>query len=193
MNRILILGAGGFGRSLAEIAAAQGRYQAVGYLDDALAPGQDIRGLPAYGPMESLSSWRGEVTGIALGVGNNGLRAHWASKALECGFDLITLVHPWTNVSPSATLGPGTIVMPGAVIGSAARLGKGVIVNAGAVMDHDTVVEDFGHLGVNAAMAGGAWLGERSWLQCGACLGTGVRMPSDAVLSAGEGRARWNE
>lgn len=193
MNRILILGAGGFGRSLVEVVAAQGRYEAIGFLDDALAAGHVVRGLAAHGPMLSLSHWRGRVAGVVLGVGNNGVRAHWAAKAVEWGFELVTLIHPWCCVSPSAVLGPGTIVMPGAVIGSAARLGRGVILNAGAVMDHDTVVEDFGHLGVNACMAGGSHLGECAWLQAGASLGTGVKMPGHTVLSAGQGRDRWDE
>lgn len=49
--------------------------------------------------------------------------------------------------------------MAGAIVGTEARLGDGVIVNCAAVVDHHCRVGDFGHLGVNAAMAGGwgAW------------------------------------
>ncbi len=72
--------------------------------------------------------------------------------------------------------------MGGAMVGTEARLGVGAIVNCGAVVDHHATDEDFGHLGVNACMAGGTMLGRSAWMQAGAALGYGVTVPSDEVL-----------
>lgn len=193
MHPLLILGAGGFGRSVAEVVGLQERFRVVGFLDDGLPAGSDVNGVPVLGPLSSLGSRRACAPAVALGIGNNATRARISQQAVEAGFELTTVVHPWTSIAPSALLGPGCVIMAGVVIGTAARLGRGVIVNAGAVMDHDTVVEEFGHLGVRACMAGGSRLGLRAWLQCGASLGVGVKMPQDAVLLPGEGRSCWNE
>jgi UDP-3-O-[3-hydroxymyristoyl] glucosamine N-acyltransferase len=65
-------------------------------------------------------------------------------------------------------------------------LGIGVIVNCGAVVDHHATVEDYGHLGVNASMAGGTVLGRAAWMQAGAVLGYGVTVPSGVTLAPGE-------
>ena len=79
-------------------------------------------------------------------------------------------------------------VMAGAIVGTEALLGEGVIVNCGATVDHHCTVEDFGHLGVNACMAGGSTLGRGEWLQAGSALGYGVKVPPAAVLKPGEAR-----
>lgn len=88
-------------------------------------------------------------------------------------------------MSPSSLIGAGTAVMAGAIVGTEARLGLGEIVNCGAVVDHSTV-EDYGHLGVNASMAGGTLLGRSAWVQAGAALGYGVTVPSGLTLAPGD-------
>lgn len=72
--------------------------------------------------------------------------------------------------------------MAGAVVGTEASLGDGVILNAGAVADHNARVEDFGHLGVNAATASRSKLVCGAWMQAGSALGYGVKVPAVTVL-----------
>ena len=76
--------------------------------------------------------------------------------------------------------------MAGAIVGAEAQLGAGVIVNCGAVVDHDCRVDDFGHLGVNAAMSGGSVLGRGAWMQAGCVLGYGAMVDAWRVLGSGE-------
>jgi UDP-3-O-[3-hydroxymyristoyl] glucosamine N-acyltransferase len=76
--------------------------------------------------------------------------------------------------------------MAGALVGTEAKLGIGVVVNSGAVVDHHGVVEDFGHLGVNACMAGGSFLGRGAWMQAGSALAYGVSIPAEATLNSGQ-------
>jgi len=59
-------------------------------------------------------------------------------------------------------------------------------VNCGAVVDHDCTVEPFGHLGVNAGMAGGSVLGRCAWMPVGSMLAYGCKVPAGRVLRAGE-------
>ena len=79
--------------------------------------------------------------------------------------------------------------MAGAVVGTEAQLGEGVIVNCGATVDHHCRVDAFGHLGVNACMAGESVLGHRAWMQAGSALGYGVHVEDEAVLAPGEARS----
>lgn len=76
--------------------------------------------------------------------------------------------------------------MAGAIVGTEAQLGVGAIVNCGAVVDHHCRVENFGHLGVNAAMAGGSTLGYGAWMQAGSVLGYGVKVATWTVLEPGQ-------
>ena len=68
-------------------------------------------------------------------------------------------------VSSTAVVGQGSAIMAGAIVGTEARLGMGSIVSCGAVVDHHSICEDFGHLGVNASMAGRAVLSRGAGMQ----------------------------
>ena len=186
MKRLLIVGAGGHGRSVAEAVLTAGKYELVGFVDDA-APGlQQVWALPVFGTTADLASYRAYADVAIVAIGNNRLREEMHQKLTAAGFELATVFHPKAIVSPRAVVGAGCAIMAGAVVGTEAQLGAGVIVNCGAVVDHDCRVDDFGHLGVNAAMAGGSVLGRGAWMQAGSVLGYGAMVAAGVVLGPGD-------
>lgn len=180
--RLLIVGAGGHGRSVAEAALACGTFTLSGFLDDQAT---HVWEFPVLGGTQDVAAWRTVADAAIVAVGNNALRQQLQQRLTQAGFTLATVVHPRAVVSPTANLGVGCAVMAGAIIGTEAKLGRGVIVNSGAVVDHHCVVEDYGHLGVAAAMAGGTQLGAGAWMQAGSALGYGVKVPPGAILPPG--------
>ncbi|WP_310936220.1 acetyltransferase [Variovorax sp. UMC13] len=187
MKRLLIIGAGGHGRTVAEAVLLGQEYELTAFLDDAPDGVQLLGGIPVWGGTSELASCRGQVDAVVVAIGRNALRETLHAYVAAVGFPLATVVHPRAIVSPSALIGPGCAVMAGAVIGTQACLAEGAIANCGAVVDHDCLVEAFGHLGVGACMSGGSALGRGAWLQAGAVLGYGVKVPAGQVLRAGEG------
>ncbi len=185
-TRLLVVGAGGHGRSVAEAAELSGQFQVVGFLDDSLPAGETVLGLPVLGPVASMTQHRADSDQAIVAVGNNAVREKLMQKLAAAGFEWATVVHPRAIVSPSAVLGAGSAVMAGAIVGTEARLGLGAIVNCGAVVDHHATVDDFGHLGVNASMAGGTALGRGAWMQAAAALGYGMKVPAGVTLAPGE-------
>jgi UDP-3-O-[3-hydroxymyristoyl] glucosamine N-acyltransferase len=135
--------------------------------------------------VDRLDSYRAVRYQVIVAVGNNAVREKLTQRLVNAGFAIATVIHPRAFVSPSAMVGSGSAVMAGAIVGTQARLGLGSIVNCGAVVDHHARVEDFGHLGVNASMAGGTLLGRGAWMQAGAALGYGVEIPAGAILLPG--------
>jgi len=160
-----------------------------GFLDDAAELKHDIWGIPVWGGSSMLAEFLGRVDEVVVAIGSNAARRALHQRVREAGLTLATVVHPTALLSPRAVIGPGSVLMAGAIVGTQARLGEGVIVNCGAVVDHDCMVDDFGHLGVKAGMAGGAVLGAGAWMQAGSSLGYGVTIPPASVLRPGESRA----
>ncbi len=188
--RLLIIGAGGHGRSVVEAVDASGAFDVVGFLDDAFPGTGAVWDIPVLGRVFDWRQFTAHVDCWFVAIGNNALRSAITCLLAEAGMRLATVVHPKAIVSPRAITGAGSAVMAGAVVGTEAVLGPGVIVNCGAVIDHHCRVGDFGHLGVGAVMAGGSVLGEGAWMQANASLGYGVVIERGRVLAPGEAVSR---
>ena len=143
MNRLLILGAGGFGQMAKETALELG-YEEVVFLDDA-ADGGDVIGRCCDYIL------RHEEYPVAVAAfGNNKTRLYWTDKLLEAGYQVPALVHPSAVVSPSAVLESGCFVMQRAVVNTHTRLERAALINSGAVVDHDSVVCAGAHVGLGS-------------------------------------------
>ncbi len=185
--RLLVVGAGGHGRSVAEAVLVSGDFELVGFLDDgAFARGGDVWGLPVLGPASEFAGYAALASHAVVAIGNNALRQKLFAQLQEAGFALARVVQPRAIVLPRAQLGEGLAVMAGANVGTEAVLGRGVIVNCGSVVDHHAQVHDFGNLGVNACMVGGSVLGALAWMQAGSAIGYGVQLADGTVLKTGE-------
>jgi sugar O-acyltransferase (sialic acid O-acetyltransferase NeuD family) len=185
--RLLIVGAGGHGRSVAEAVLMSDGFELVGFLDDAAFDhGSDVWGLPVLGPTTGFADYAALASHAVVAIGNNTLRQKLCGELRAAGIALASVIHPRAIVSPRAQLGEGVTVMAGAIVGTEALLGQGAIVNCGAVVDHHAHVHDFGHLGVNACMAGGSVLGSLAWMQAGSAIGYGVQLAAGTVLKPGE-------
>lgn len=182
-KKLIIIGSGGHGRSVAESIQLKGEFELIGFVDDSYTDGQSVWGIPVLGTIDALPGLSAKAEWAVVAIGNNMLREKLLVRLQELGFKLANIYHPASIISPSAVIEAGTVVMAAGIIGTEARVGRGVIVNCGAIIDHHCTVEDFGHLGVNTAMAGGSILGKRAWLQAGSALGYGVKISMDQIVA----------
>ena len=111
--------------------------------------------LPVLGPLASLSKHRDAADPAILVIGDTTVRENLMHQLGAGDWVFATVVHPLAIVVASTLLGAGSAVIADFIVGTEARLGVGSILNCGAVVDHYAVVEDYGHLGLNASMAGG--------------------------------------
>ncbi len=180
--RIVVLGAGGHGKVVADCLLAAG-HAVAGFLDDGRAPGQVVlAGLEVLGPTEWL---RSEPCQVALGIGDNASRARLAQRCLELGSRLFTAVHPRAVIAPSAALGEGVVVMACAVINPSATVATGAIVNTGAVVEHDCVIGAFAHVSPNATLGGECRLGDGAHLGIGATMLPRTSVGARTVVGGG--------
>ena len=142
--RLIILGAGGYGRTVADIAAQLGKYDEILFLDDQ-AQGEDV-----LDACNNFVLYMGDDTAFYPAFGHNVARIEWLNSMMSLGCNLATLVHPTAYVSPTAVLLPGTVVMPKAVVNTHCLIKPGSIVNCGAVVDHDCVLEEGVHVCLGA-------------------------------------------
>ena len=146
MKRLLIVGAGGHGKVVAECAEACG-YEQIDFLDD--------NNPDAIGGIDQIEEKVTEYDGVIISIGDNEIRRGLITRLQKIKAPLIELIHPRAYVSATAAIGSGTIVLPDAVIHTNASIGIGCIVSIGALIDHDAVVEDFSHINTGAIVGAG--------------------------------------
>ena len=105
MSKLLILGAGGLGRMVGEVAAAQGCWDQIAFLDDA------VHSSAVVGRCTDYLSLTGEYSQAVAAFGDNRLRLSWTEKLLEAGYSVPCVIHPSAIVSLSAVLGEGCLVL----------------------------------------------------------------------------------
>lgn len=182
-RELMIVGAGGYGRSVAEAATASGAFTVVGFADDRWPDLEPIWGLPILGRITDLAALRTHASAAVIAIGDNARRRAVFDLAIAAGFELVSIIHPRAIVSPSALVGRGVTVMAGAVIGCEAQLGDGVVVSAGAVIDHQGKLGDFAQASAGACMGGGASLGVEAWIQEGCAMRPGERVAAKTTVS----------
>ena len=140
MNRLILLGAGGYGRTIADVARQLGTYDTIAFLDDTKS-GENI-----LGACEDYKTFADGNTAMYPAFGDNEARMLWISRLKETGIPIPSFLHPRAYVSPEAVIGEGTAVLPFAVVNTGVTVGAGCILNIGALVDHDTVIGDGVHL-----------------------------------------------
>jgi len=177
MKKLGIIGAGGHGKVVADIACAVG-WKSV-FFFDRLWPSRKSNGRwPIVN--SSPNSWSGA---LFCAVGNNLERARIFSDVNIVSAP--TLVHPSAVISPYAELRSGTLAVAGVVVNTDATVGRGVILNTGCSVDHDCQIGDFVHISPGVKLAGNVTIGPRSWIGIGSTIIEGITVGADAIVGAG--------
>ncbi|MCM1282640.1 MAG: acetyltransferase [Muribaculaceae bacterium] len=181
MRQLLIIGAGGHGKVVADIAVRCG-YDDIAFLDENESL-KSCMGYPVIGKPSSAVSHPDSDYFVA--VGNPKLREEIQTHIWESGLRVVTLVHSEAVVAKSADMGTGTVVMAGAIINPDACIGNGCIINTGASVDHDNVIEDYVHVSVGSHIAGEVHIGKSTWIGAGAVISNSVKICGECMIGAG--------
>lgn len=179
MNRLIIIGAGGHGKVIADNALKNG-YQSICFVDD--REKGDVMGLPVIGTSEEISHLNDGNTDFIIGIGNNAVRKAIAEKYKV---NWVSIVHPSAQIAWNAKIGKGTVVLANAVINACASVGEHCIINTGAIVEHDNVIENYVHISPNAALGGTVHIGMNSHIGIGATVINNIDVCADCMIGAG--------
>ena len=180
---LLIIGASGHGKVVADVALKMNKWQSIAFLDD----NEDLMesmGMQVIGKSTDASKYIDDFD-IFVAIGNNATREKVIKQLELAGAELPLLIHPNAVIGEQVELGSGTVVMAGVVINSSTRIGKGCIINTGATIDHDNVIEDYVHISPGVNTAGTVRVGCGTWLGIGSKVSNNVNITSGCTVGAG--------
>lgn len=143
MKTLVLIGAGGFARTLSDIVRQTNQFDEIIYLDD--APKEGVSGC-----CSRYIEYLYEDVEFYPAISDNKVRQSWINILHEKNATIATIVHSSAYVSPTVQVSDGVAILPGAIVNTGCRLSSGVLVSCGAVIDHDCVVESCAHIKPNA-------------------------------------------
>ena len=155
-KKLLLVGAGGFGRMVAEQAMLQ--YDCA-FVDDGQVVGAEICGIPVVGGLANLPDLRKEYSLLVVGIGSNQFRAQVYEKAKALGYAFPNIIASSAYISPYTKLECGCVVLQNACIQNGASVGNGVLLNAGTEIHCDATVGDYALVYTNSVVRTSATVG----------------------------------
>lgn len=172
---LIIIGASGHGKVVADIALLNG-YEDIVFLDD----DESIKmcaGFPVIGKTSDAHILYGDKI---VAIGNAKIR-----QRLMADIKTVTLIHPSSVIGRNVELGEGTVVMAGSIINPETKIGNGCIINTASSVDHDCEIGDYVHVAVGAHICGTVSVGDRTWIGAGATVSNNIEIGSDITVGVG--------
>ena len=190
MKRVVIIGAGGLAREVADIFAAcnqvKQEYQIAGFIDENPAShGKELNGFPVLGDLTWFDGIdRTEVWAIT-GIGNPASRRNVLGKAQERGLRFCNVIHPTAVVTPFVSYGVGIVITAGCVLTNQIVIGDHVYLNLDSTVGHDATIDDFCNINPGVHISGNVHLGTGCDIGTGAAIIQGVSVGEWSVIGAG--------
>lgn len=182
---LLVVGAGGHGRVVADAARAIG-LPIAGWCDDQMC-GQSLLGVNVFAAdAASIAAVAHELqAGVVVAFGDNAKRRRLQLELVQAGLRLISVVHPSAIVCGGVRLGAGCMVLAGAIVGVDAEIGDGAIINTAVSVDHDNQIGAFAHLSPGVHTGGEVQVGEGSHLAVGVSVRNRVSIGAWSLVGVG--------
>lgn len=157
MNNLVIIGAGGMGRTVYGIALeCEGygtEYIVKGFIDDDL---HALDGYPNYPPiLGRLSDYipqDGEVFANSIG---GGVRKKCIESLFKRGAIFINLVHETARIRTNVKMGTGNIICPFVTIGADSVIGDYNMIQSYTTIGHDVQIGNFNRIDTHVTCVGG--------------------------------------
>ena len=181
MNNLVIVGASGHGKVIADIAEKVG-YTDIVFLDDNPIV-KSCGNYPVVGECKSALSYKN--ADFIVAIGNTKIRRKIQMELIGMGLHIVSLIHPSAVIASNVKIGVGTVVMAGAVINPYAEIGEGCIINTCASVDHDCCIGKYVHVSIGAHVAGLVTVKDNTWIGAGATISNNIIVVSDCMIGAG--------
>ena len=181
-KKVVIIGAGGHGKAIADIIEKSGDI-VYGFLDDNLE--ENILNYKIIGKIESCEElYKSNIDlEFIIAIGNNAKRKEICEKYK---LKYYTAIHPKANISNiDVKIQEGTVIMANVCINSSAIVGKQIIINTGTIIEHDCIIEDFAHISYGCIIGANTKIRENAYLGLGSIVNIGKEINKNEVIECG--------
>lgn len=186
MKDIIIVGAGGCGREIAnwieDINKIEETWNILGFIDDNV---NALEGFPTkYKIIESISNHIPGNAYYAIGIANPPVKKKIAEMLESKGAEFASIIHPSTRIYTEFPLGRGLITYPNARISTGCKIGNFVNIQS-TIIGHDVLIEDYVTVSSSCGVTGGTKLRKACFLADHAAISVGMEIGKNAYVGIG--------
>jgi len=183
-KKIAILGAGGHGKVVGEIAFLN-KFQVIDFYDDNKSPPNKNFPFKILGNSLNFKNNLKKYDACFIAIGNNQNRYDKTIWLNDLKTKIVNLFHPNSIVSQFSNFGTGVCIMANAVINPGVFVGNGAIINTSASIDHDCTIEEFAHISPNCSLSGHVRVGSFSHIGTGSSVHPEIKIGSRVKIGDG--------
>jgi sugar O-acyltransferase (sialic acid O-acetyltransferase NeuD family) len=189
VTRLVIIGAGGFGREVLDIVeavnAGSPTFDFIGFVDDNDDLDLELltrRGAALLGTVDALPDLDGSYV---IGIGSPSARRSVDTRIARWPGRPASIIHPACTVASEVVIGPGAVLAAGARISTNIEIGQHFHANPNATVGHDCVIGNYVTLSPGSHISGSVTLGDGVLVGTGAVVIQGCTVGDWAVIGAG--------
>lgn len=190
MKRVVIIGAGGHAREVAEILRHQAEHDPtlmpLGFVDDnPHLAGQSVDGLPVLGGWTWFDHVERSSLAVVCAVGSPAVCLRLVSRAKNLGLSFTSVVSPLAHISKRASIGQGVMIFPHVVLNTGSQIGDYSILNLGVSISHDSVIGSYCNINPGVRVAGNVAVGDGCYIGMGTSIIQGRKIGAGTTVGAG--------
>lgn len=185
MKKIVLLGAGGHGKVVGEIAELMKKWSDIEFLDDCFPDISKSLSWKVTGKLIDYNQFDKSEAEFGVSIGDNHIRLNLINKLSEAGFQCPKLIHPAAVISQNVEIGFASVIMPNVTINIDCIVEEGCIINSASIIEHDCQIRKGAHISPGAKLGGNVKVGECSWVGIGASILPGVKLGKNVTIGAG--------
>lgn len=187
MKKMIIIGAGGFGRELLQwikdINAVKPTWEIAGFIDDNLNALDKIE--CDYKIIGTISDWQPkEDEEFALALGAPEIKEKISKMMKQRGAKFPAIIHPTAIITPFSTYGEGLVMFPYSKLSVNSCVGDFVTILSSGV-GHDVQIGDYSTISGMCSVLRNVTIGKRVFLAAGVSLAQDVIIGDDVYIGLG--------
>jgi sugar O-acyltransferase (sialic acid O-acetyltransferase NeuD family) len=187
MDKIILIGAGGHAKSVAEVI----NYASSSYIIDGLIDLQAPKdkywdNIDYLGSDETAPDIARQKVHVSVGmIKNLTIREKIYNFYKLKGAEFPVIRSKYAFVSTNTEIGEGTIIMHQGFVNAGASLGINCIFNTKSTVEHDVKIGDHCHAGPGAIINADCTIGNNVFISSNATINRGVKIGNNCIIGAG--------
>ncbi len=186
MKHLIIIGAGGMGRTMYDLAReSKGygiEYDIYGFIDDNTSALDSFENYPPLiAPIQGYQPKDNEIFICSIG---GPARKKCMEEIISKGGNFLTMIHSTARIGTNVLIGEGSIIGAFTTIGADAKIGKYNLIQSYSVIGHDSIIGDWNRIDTHVTLVGGTIVHNEANIHTSAMISHNVTIEDNSRVAA---------